>query len=211
MKVLALITSKGGSGKTTIAASVAAAAAENEQAVVTIDTDPQGSLAAWGRRREPTNIVHRSAEPGQLVELLRRLRDHGGTDLAIIDTAGVAAPGAIVAARAADLVLVPVRPTLLDLDAAKATAAALQAVKARFAFVFSQVPPNAPERAREAARAVKRLGPAAPAYTVGRVSYGDAMAEGLGVTEWDSRTRAAEEIRSLWTWLKMEIADGART
>lgn len=211
MKTLALVTSKGGSGKSTLAASLAVIAADDGQSVVAIDTDPQGTLVAWGRRRAAENIVHRAAEPGQLVELLRRLREHGGTGLVVVDTIGVQGPGAIVAARAADLVLVPVRPTMLDLDAAKATADALQAASVRFAFVFSQVPTSAPERAREAARAVRRLGPAAPAYTSSRVAYHDAMADGLGATEYDPKGRAADEVRALWDWIKKEMADGAKT
>ena len=208
MKTLALVTSKGGSGKSSIAASLAVAAADDGLAVVTIDTDIQGTLAAWGGRRKTENIVHRAAEPEALGDLLHRLRAHGGTGLAIVDTAGIAGTGAIIAARAADLVLVPVRPTLLDLDAAKMTADRLKAAPARFAFVFSQVPTSAPERAREAARAVMRLGTTtAPSYTSSRVAYHDAMSDGLGVTEYDPKGKAAEEIRALWEWVKEQIAD----
>ena len=210
MKTLALVTSKGGSGKSTLAASLAVAAAEDGEAVVAVDTDPQGTLAAWGRRRAAENIVHRAAKPGELVVLLRRLREHGGTGLAVVDTAGIAGPGAIIAARAADLVVVPVRPTMLDLDAAKATADALRAASVRFGFVFSQVPTSAPERAREAARAIKRLGPGAPSYTSSRVAYHDAMADGLGVTEYDPKGKAADEVRALWSWIKKEMADGGK-
>ena len=83
--------------------------------------------------------------------------------------------------------------------------AALRKASARFAVVFSQVPTSSPERAREAARGIAKLGQSAPAYTSSRVAYHDAMGDGLGVTEYDPKGKAAEEVRALWSWIKGEV------
>ena len=205
MKVLAFVSSKGGSGKSTLAACIAVAAAGAGRTVILVDTDAQGSLAAWGKRRVAQDLVHRSVEPADLPELVRRVRDRAIADLFVIDTAGVAGTGAILAAKAADLTIVPVRPTLTDLDAMRPTVEALRRIEAPFAFVVSQVPTGALDRAREAARALVPIGRVAPAFTASRVAYADALAEGTGVTESDPRGRAAEEIGKLWEWVDAEL------
>ena len=205
MRTLAFVSSKGGSGKSTLAACVAAAAAGSGRTVVLIDTDAQGSLAAWGRRRTAEDIVHRTIDPADLSAVVKRIQGHGGTDLLIIDTAGVAGTGAILAAQVADLVIVPVRPTLTDLDAMRGTVDALRRIEAPFAFVVSQVPTGALDRAREAARALVPIGRVAPAFTASRVAYADALADGTGVTESDPKGRAAEEIAKLWVWIDTEM------
>ena len=62
MKVLAFVSSKGGSGKSTLAACIAVAAAGAGRTVILVDTDAQGSLAAWGKRRVAQDLVHRSVD-----------------------------------------------------------------------------------------------------------------------------------------------------
>ena len=47
MHTIALLTQKGGAGKTTLAASLAVAAAMAGEKVIALDLDPQGSLARW--------------------------------------------------------------------------------------------------------------------------------------------------------------------
>ena len=66
MHVLTLASQKGGSGKTSLAASLAVAAAEAGETVAAVDTDPQGSLAAWGRRRQAEGITVEAAEPARV-------------------------------------------------------------------------------------------------------------------------------------------------
>ena len=205
MKILAFVSSKGGSGKSTLAACIAAAAAGAGRTVILTDTDAQGSLAAWGKRRVAQDIVHRTIDPAHLAELVSRVRDRAVADLFIIDTAGVAGTGAILAAQVADLTLVPVRPTLTDLDAMRPTVDALRRIEAPFAFVVSQVPTGALDRAREAARALVPIGRVAPAFTASRVAYADALADGTGVTESDPKGKAAEEILKLWAWIDSEM------
>ncbi len=218
MRVLACVSTKGGSGKSTLAACIAAVAAGNDRNVAVIDTDPQRSLDAWALRRKARgldDIARFTSEPADIETLVVRLRKSGFVDLAIIDTAGIAGPGAILAARVADLVLVPVKPTSTDLSALRGTIQPLQRIGARFACVVSQVPGSAIDRARKAARALLDVGgggSVAGAFTGARVAYDDAMAAGMGPTEHEARGQAADEVRALWAWIeaKMEEPGGKK-
>ena len=123
MRTIAFLTQKGGAGKTTLAASLAVAAAAAGERVVALDFDPQGSLARWGKRRESANAPHIVVvEPLEVERLPRlsviidRLRDAGFT-LAVFDTAGAHTGALGLVAECADLCLLPARPTLLDIEA----------------------------------------------------------------------------------------------
>lgn len=210
MRVLALAAQKGGSGKTTLATSLAAAAAQACEIVVAIDLDPQGSLREWSERREATDIVFQAVEASGLATLLKRLRDHGKTTLVVVDTAGVLGPDVTVALQNSDLALLPVRPSLLDLTATRRTAQRLDALKRPYAFVLNQTQASASARAEDAAEALIEIGPLYPGSIALRTDHLDAMAMGQGVTEWRPRGAAAEEIVELWTWVKRKLGETRR-
>ncbi len=119
MQVLAIATQKGGSGKSTTAINLAVAAMQSGMSVALLDLDPQGSVVEWGERREADRPAVDRVPPERVNELpaiLPRLADQG-FDLVILDTAGSATTAGNLAIRTADLVLVPARPTILDLQA----------------------------------------------------------------------------------------------
>lgn len=203
MHVVAMISSKGGVAKSTLAACIAAAASEAGQTVVVLDADPQQTLVAWHKRREAGDIVVRAVQPSELRENIAVYRKTGMVDLIVIDTAGVAGLGAGQAAAVADLVLVPVGPSQMDLDSVPATVAPLRTIKARFGFVVSSS--ESLPRARETARALVQYGKVAPGWTSHRVAYKDAIGAGQGVTEYDPNSRPAEEIGTLLNWINEQI------
>ena len=90
MHVITFATQKGGSGKSTILASVAVAAEAGGLRTIVLDTDPQRTILKWGERRKgegrPTPLV-KACEPHQLEAELRGLSKQG-FDLCLIDTAG---------------------------------------------------------------------------------------------------------------------------
>lgn len=104
---------KGGTGKTTTAAHIAAALSMAGDTVVAVDADPQGSLLRWAERADwpwltvamPTRTIHTSAE--QLMAGARHL---------VVDTPPGGLQVVISALKAADTVLVPVQPSTADLD-----------------------------------------------------------------------------------------------
>ena len=94
MRTIAFLTQKGGAGKTTLAASLAVAAAHAGEKVIALDLDPQASLLRWGKYREVTNAPNKvmiepleSERLPHLRAILEGLAGVGFT-LAIFDTAG---------------------------------------------------------------------------------------------------------------------------
>ena len=120
MLTIALVSQKGGAGKTTLAINLAVASELADHPAVVVDLDPQASATAWGDSREAETPVVVSAQAARLAEVLATAREHGAA-LAIIDSAPHAEAAALAAARAADLVLVPCRASVLDLRAVTAS------------------------------------------------------------------------------------------
>lgn len=214
MKTLALVTQKGGSGKTTIAASLAVAAAEAGETVIALDLDPQGSLLAWGNDRDgDTPAVDQidAERLARLPELLSSL-EKAGMSLVILDCPGIASTASNLAMKAADLCLLPARPTLMDIRASKATVQTLMGLARPFAFVLNQCPPQRNSgRATDAAEGLHLMGSLAAPMLGIRADYQDAMAAGQGVTEYAPTGKAAEEIRQLWAWTAKRINEKEKT
>jgi chromosome partitioning protein len=200
MKVLALMTQKGGTGKTTLAASLGVAAQEVGEKVFLIDLDPQSSLYAWGQRRQASTPSVDKTSPRDLSQAIAKLSG-AGYSLIVIDTAGADTPATSAAMGSADLCLIPSRPSALDIEAARPTMAALSRLNRAFAFVLNQCPPGRLARATDAGKALGLLGVLAQPFVVQRADHLDAMALGLGVTERDPNGKASEEIRQLWQWV----------
>lgn len=210
MKTIAFVTQKGGAGKTTLAASLAVAAEQAGEKVALLDLDPQKSLTAWGEAREaatPASDTLDASLVKRLDEILPRLASQGFT-LAILDTAGIDGAGTHLAIRAADISLIPSRPTTMDIRATKATHEAAVRLGKRYAFILNQCPPqpNNP-RANEAAAGLRMWGVLAEPPIMQRAAHQDAFASSLGVTEYEPEGKAADEIRQLWAWMKTNMED----
>src|SRR5271169_6620164 len=215
MRTIAFLTHKGGAGKTTLAASLAVAAAERGERVIALDLDPQASLLRWGKRRETAKTWNKVVIEPVEGERLPRLRAivEGlagvGFTLAIFDTAGADNAAARLVTEAADLCLLPARPTRLDVDATAATFRAVFLAKRKAAFVLNQCPPTyRSSRASDAAKDLSRLGVLAEPMLSARIDFQDAIAAGLGVTEYARGSRAAQEIEAFWGWIRAQL-DGS--
>lgn len=205
MRTIALVTQKGGAGKTTITASLAVAAMEAGEKVVALDLDPQGSLASWAELRDTDAVAVDKPTAEQMVKLptiLAALEKQGYT-LALLDTAGVESTAGNLAMKAADLALIPARPSSLDLKATLPTIEALMrlGMKDRFAFVLNQCPPGRSSRSTEAAKGLSIFGVLADPPLTQRADHQDALATGQGVTEYAPEGKAAIEVRTLWNWI----------
>ncbi len=209
MQTIALVGQKGGSGKTTIAATLAVAATAAGEKVVALDLDPQGSLVAWGNDRDadipPAVDAVTGEKLNQIAEILEKLSASGFT-IAILDCPGVASTAITTAMRCADLCLVPARPTKIDLRASIPTVQSLVSLKRKFAFVLNQCPTTSRgTRSNEAAAGLKMLGALADPMITTRADYQDALAAGQGVTEYAPHGKAAEEARDLWAWISRTL------
>jgi chromosome partitioning protein len=210
MRTIALCTQKGGSGKSTIATSLAVCAAQAGEQVIAIDTDDQGTLAAWGLARPagaPTVAAMTRAH--QLAELLAEARTRFG--VAVIDTPGRDSALTHTVMAAADLCLVPIRPTKADAHGNRPTVEACIRADRRFAFVLTQCATTIYNpRAEQMAAGLTALGVLAPTLIGLRVDYQDAYAAAQGVTEYAPESRAADEIRTLWAWISSTVTDPDR-
>jgi chromosome partitioning protein len=209
MRTIALLTRKGGAGRTTVAASIAVAAAHAGERVIALDLDPQASLSRWGKRREAANTSNKvMIEPleGERLPRLCAILEGIGFTIAIFDTASADTAAARFVTESADLCLLPTRPTLLDVEATAATFRAVYLAKRKAAFVLNQCPPNyRSSRTSEAAKGLMRLGVLAEPMLYARMDFQDAIAAGLGVSEYARGGRAAREIEALWNWIRTQF------
>lgn len=203
MHVITLATQKGGAGKSTLAVSLAVAAAESGRKPTLVDLDPQGTTSNWYRRRqsmtkaeEPQAAAVTAAELPRAIAALRKQ----GRELVIIDTAGVDTPATAAAFQVSHLCLIPARPSAADVEASRPTVQSLLRLGKPFAFVLSQVPTGRSSRTVGAAQVLGMMGDACPVSIALRTDHMDSLAEGLGVTERAPAGKAAAEIRELMAW-----------
>src|SRR5690242_18893136 len=123
MQTLALVCQKGGAGKSTLAIHLAAEAVAHGRRTLLLDLDPQASAAKWGDRRKADAALDVDVAVDSAARLDAALAQakREAYDLAVIDTAPHADQAALRVARLADFVLVPVRCSILDLDAVGAS------------------------------------------------------------------------------------------
>lgn len=100
MKAVAVLSEKGGAGKTTVTVHLAVAAHLAGLDVAVIDLDPQASAADWADQRGSTPEAV-AIPPARLDKLLADLRTNGA-DLVLIDTPREANNAGYIAAQAAD-------------------------------------------------------------------------------------------------------------
>jgi chromosome partitioning protein len=202
MRVLSLISQKGGTGKSVLTFCLAVAAEQVGYRVLILDMDPQGTAESWYQDREQETPLLARIASTELESALTR--GAANFDLALIDTPGRDEPSTAAAILAADFCLIPCRPSPGDLKACPPTAAATKRLNKPTAFVLTQTPPRG-YRIREAEKGLSILGPVCPIHIVLRSGYQDAQGRGLGVTEYDPEGKAAHEIRKLWRWLERKM------
>lgn len=201
MNVIAFLSQKGGSGKTTLSVHTAVAAEASGERVCVIDADPQESATAWASAREAQTPIVATAQAGELEAALGAAKSEG-MSLVVVDSPPHAAPAASQIARRAELVLIPVRPSAFDLAAVPAAVEIVRAAKVRGAFILSACPFRAPETG-ETRAALEAYGlPIVPQEITDRRAFARAVTTGSAVTEFESDGKAAEEIRALWAWIR---------
>ena len=200
MRVLALASQKGGSGKTTLSGHLAVQAQRaGAGPVVLIDIDPQGSLSDWWNEREAEMPAFAQTSVARLMTDLDDLRAQG-FKLAVIDT-----PPAITAAiqsviAVAELIVIPTRPSPHDLRAAGATVDLCERAGKPLMFVVNAATPKA-RITSEAAVALSQHGTVAPVTLHHRTDFAASMIDGRTVMEADPKSKSAAEIEALWSYV----------
>lgn len=217
MRTITFVTQKGGTGKTTIAMSLAVAAQEAGETVAVLDLDVQESAYLWGQKRqqqaetaekkgktedaERLDRMHVQKFPlhriAEIAPLVKSLKDFS---LVVIDTPGVDSTITHHAMKAADLCLLPLQPSVMEAEAMRPTLTALIDGKIPYAMILNRCltqPGNT--RASQMANQLRKHGIFAEPLIHGLTDFQDAMGRGLGVTEYNAKGTAAHQIRELWT------------
>lgn len=201
-KVLTVAQQKGGAGKTTLTAHLAVALTAGGREVALIDIDPQQSLTTWYRERQ--RLYGEDGSAGLLLNSVSGWRARaevsrlaGDADILLIDSPPHAETEARIAVRSADLVIVPVQPSPMDVWATRPTLELAQQEGVPALLVLNRVPPRA-NLTDEMVAEVKKLGGKIARTKIGnRVAYAGALAEGCAVGETHPSSRAAQEIARL--------------
>jgi chromosome partitioning protein len=193
--VITVAQQKGGAGKTTLVANLAAAWAAASRRVAALDMDPQRSLARWAALRGESGVDVAECAGWRLSRELDRL--HSDHDVILVDSPPQIDADARRAVRAATLVLVPIQPSPPDIWAAEGTLRVAAEEKRPAALVLNRVQ-TAPRLRETADRELRTRGLTPLTATIGnRAAHSHAFAEGLGVTEAAPRSLAAAEVRAL--------------
>jgi chromosome partitioning protein len=204
MRILTIASQKGGAGKTTLAAYLAV---EAERAgagpVAVVDTDPQGSLAAWWNTRDAPTPLFASVDITRLPDHLRTLQRRQ-VELVVIDTPPALTDTIRSAIAVADLVLIPARPSPHDLRAVGVIVEMTEAARIPFCFVVNGATPRT-TIALEAVRALAPHGQVATVTLHQRIDFAASMVDGRTVGELNPRWRSADEVTSLWQYVVTQI------
>lgn len=208
MKIITLLAQKGGTGKTTLSIHLAVLAAAKKLKVVIADIDPQQSTTFWSERREDTVPAVVPMAANTLEQKVTELASQG-VNILVIDTAPHSHEDAIIAARLADFILIPSRPAILDLQAIGSSVEIVKKINGKAAIVLNgcPFPGKNGERAivSEAREALSGYGiPVAPVSISNRVALSHSLIDGKAVTEFESTSKAADEIRELMNWINQE-------
>lgn len=200
MKTVAVVSQKGGSGKTTLAVHLATAAAIAGHVAAIIDLDPQATAASWGDDRAGEGPEVISGQAVRLPALIQAAQKNGATFL-VLDTAPNADQTASLAARAADVVLIPCRPARFDLEAIETTLLLTRAA-GKPAYVVLNAVPARGGIGKEAAEGLAEQGAQVAPHQLGhRAAFAYGVIDGRTAQEIEPRGKAAQEVEDLYTWL----------
>lgn len=207
--VVFIASQKGGSGKTSCTINLGVVAATGGKTLL-VDCDPQGSLTYWRDRRDAAEPDTRSASLSVLEQEIAAARAHS-FEFVFVDTPPHNYTELATAMRLADLIVVPVRPTALDLHAAEATLKLAASIAKRTIVVLTQCPAprlfmEAPS-VRQARTVFGALGcRVAEQAIVHRGTVEQSVALGKSVGEYEPDGPSAHEFEHVWMQVRRELA-----
>jgi chromosome partitioning protein len=205
MDVIAVIAQKGGTGKTTLTLSLAVAAQRAGKVTAIIDLDPQATASNWSDRRQMDTPVVVSTQPARLPHVLKSAEESGAA-LVFIDTPPRAEQTALAAAKAANVILIPCRPAIYDLETIATTLELIRIAGDRpMAVILNGVPPRGSKR-EQAEDVIRELGlVVCPASFGVRAAFSDAGVLGQTAQEYDPEGKADFETREVYKFVSKLI------
>src|SRR4029434_1060111 len=204
MRILTIASQKGGAGKTTLSAHLAVEAERTGAGpVAVVDTDPQGSLAAWWNTRQANTPLFSAVDMSQLAAHLKRL-DEQGMQLVVIDTPPALTSIIERTIQAALCICMRARPSPHDLRAVVTIVEMVEQSNTPFCFVVNGAPPRT-TIAKDAVGALAAHGKVAPVAVHHRIDFASSMIDGRTVGELEPQSRSAHEITQLWKYIDTEF------
>ena len=202
MKTLAVISRKGGAGKTTLSVNLAITAHLAGLKVMLADIDTQRSASDALRARGVPGPNVSEINAGKLFQA-RSQAIHDAYDVMLIDTPAAPDADVAVAVNSADLCVLVCRPTFLDIASVARSAEMVRRLGKAGLIVLNQAPSKRggeePLSVQKSIEALRFCGlPVAPVGLRSRAIYQQSIARGLSVGEWDRAAPAAQEIDRLW-------------
>lgn len=201
MKVIAVASQKGGSGKTTLAGHLAVQAElSGAGPVALVDTDPQGSLSEWWNERVAETPLFARTTIDNLPDNIAKMSQLG-IKLLIVDTPPAITDTIATVIGLSDLLIIPTRPSPHDLRAVGATVELAEGLETPLIFVVNGATPRA-RITGEAAIALSQHGTVAPSILHQRVDFASSMIDGRTVMELKANSKSAEEMTKLWSYVE---------
>ena len=206
MKTIAILSRKGGTGKTMLATHLSVEAERNGHTTALIDLDPQASTAKWGEQREEDTPPVIEAPASRLDHWLGFVAENGAT-LAVIDTPPDIDTFALKIARVSSFVIIPCGTSKADLDANEGIMDVVTMANVPGRIVLNHVAANS-DLGFEARKSTKNYDlPCAPCQIGRRVGFIHAYNSGSVVQELEPKSKATREIRTLYRYIVKEMGD----
>jgi chromosome partitioning protein len=201
---VAVISQKGGSGKTTTVVNLAVAARQHGKKVLVVDLDPQASATAWHKARADKQPLVLATHPAGLADLQNTAKAQG-VDWLFIDTAAGTDQTAALAVEIADYVLIPCRPSVVDLRAVPNSIRLCRVQERKPHVVLTQIEPQG-GLADEARTNLVALGvDVLPGGLGRRAAFHHSMIDGRGVLEYEPNGKASQELETLYQVLCQHV------
>lgn len=205
-KIVTFAQQKGGAGKTTVLAHLAAAWSEAGRSVALIDLDPQRSLTRWATLRADARLrLIESKDYRAASDMKAAAKTH---DFVLVDCPGAASSLLDSVVRESTLVIAPCQPSAMDIWATASVIETAAKQKTMLRILLNRVP----SRGAAVDEVTPSLGAARGnllATRLGnRVAFSHAMLSGRTAQELSRRTAAAAEIAALRAEIDGVIAAG---
>jgi chromosome partitioning protein len=201
MITIATVNSKGGVGKTTLSAALAVRAARDSPMVAMVDLDPQKSLIEWWQRRGATDNPTIFGGVDEAADAVERA-GLAGYEWLFLDCPPAFLQVIQDSVDVADFVLIPIRPSMVDLTATQDSIAIARDAGKSYLCVFNDVVKT--DKTLDSAREFLRKFnvPAAKTTVIHRIAHVAGMTVGKSAAEVRGGKDAAKDIDDLWQEVK---------